>query len=123
LGVGYNSITCTILPGDCSGVLPIAYREKMPSSVGATSARELGDGVSSAQYGPMRNTSVQFRKPVWQDWHGNQQPVPPALRRVAKAFVDLQDERHTFAFQDWRSIRTMPMAGNYLLAVLLRKQR
>jgi hypothetical protein len=97
------------------------------------------------QHGPMRNTSVQFRKPVWQDWHGNQQPVPPALRRVAKAFVDLQDERHTAdynnherwsitdveetlnlvhsAFQDWRSIRTAPMAGNYLLAMLLSKQR
>lgn len=100
---------------------------------------------ADSNMGPMRNTSVQFRKPVWQDWHGNQQPVPPALRRVANAFVDLQDERHTAdynnherwsvteveetlnivhsAFQDWRSIRTTPMAGNYLLAMLLSKQR
>ena len=27
------------------------------------------------------------------------------------------------AFQDWRSIRPTPMAGNYLLAMLLSKQR
>jgi hypothetical protein len=61
------------------------------------------------------------------------------------AFVDLQDERHTAdydnheqwsptdvqrtlgtarsAFQNWQSIRTDPMAGNYLLMMLLQKQR
>ena len=64
---------------------------------------------------------------------------------VAGAFVDLQEERHTAdydnheqwsatdveetlnitrsAFQNWQSIRTDPMAGNYLLAMLLSKQR
>jgi hypothetical protein len=68
-----------------------------------------------------------------------------ALQQVAGAFVDLQDERHTadydnheqwsptdvqaildtahFAFQNWQSIRTDPMAGNYLLMMLLQKQR
>jgi len=71
--------------------------------------------------------------------------VPLELRRVAGAFVDLQEERHTAAydnyeqwsltevqeilstaqtaFQDWRSIQMDQMAGNYLLAMLLKKQR
>jgi len=97
------------------------------------------------QHGPMKNISRQFRKPSWEDWHGNQQPLPPALRQVASAFVYLQEERHAAdydnheqwsatdvkatlnitrsAFQNWQSIRTDPMAGNYLLAMLLSKQR
>ena len=71
--------------------------------------------------------------------------MPLALRKVAGAFVDLQDERHTAdydnheqwsvseaqamleiahsAFQEWQSICTDPMAGNYLVAMLLSKQR
>src|SRR5258708_20822218 len=95
--------------------------------------------------GSMKNTSVQFRKQIWQDWQGNQLPVPLAIQKVAGAFVDLQEERHTAdydnhdqwtvtevqaalntarsAFQQWQSIRTDPMAGNYLLAMLLSKQR
>ena len=97
------------------------------------------------QHGPMKNISIQFRKQTWQDWHGNQQPVPLAIQKIASAFVDLQEERHTAdydnheqwtvtevqaaldtarsAFQQWQSIRTDPMAGNYLLAMLLNKQR
>lgn len=97
------------------------------------------------QHGPMWNISKQFRKQSWQDWHGNQQPVPLAIQRIAGAFVRLQEERHTAdydnheqwsltdvqatldlarsAFQDWHSIRTDQMAGNYLLAMLLNKQR
>ena len=97
------------------------------------------------QHGSMKNVSMQFRRPVWKDWHGNQQPVPLALRRVAGAFVDLQDERHTAdydnheqwsaseaqamvnkarsAFREWQSICTGPMAGNFLVAMLLSKQR
>ena len=69
----------------------------------------------------------------------------PPLRELARAFVDLQEDRHTAdydnheqwsptevqatlntarsAFQRWQSIRTDPMAGNYLLAMLLNKQR
>jgi hypothetical protein len=68
-----------------------------------------------------------------------------AIREIAAAFVDLQDERHAadydnheqwtatdvegvlkiahLAFRQWASIRTDPMAGNYLLAMLLTKQR
>jgi len=97
------------------------------------------------QHGPMKNISKQFRKPAWPDWHGKLQPIPPALREVAGAFVDLQEERHTAdydnheqwsatevqetlntarsAFQNWESISADPMAGNYLLAMLLNKQR
>jgi uncharacterized protein (UPF0332 family) len=96
-------------------------------------------------HGFMRNASVQFRNATWQDWHGSQQAVPPALRNVARAFVNLQDDRHTAdynnhlqwslsdveltlnkarsAFQSWESVSTDPMAGNYLLAMLLSKPR
>jgi uncharacterized protein (UPF0332 family) len=97
------------------------------------------------QHGPMKNVSIQFRKQAWQDWHGNQRQIPSAIQKIASAFVDLQEERHTAdydnheqwsvtdvqaildtarsAFQHWHSIRTDPMAGNYLLAMLLNKQR
>ena len=97
------------------------------------------------QHGTMKNTSIQFRGAAWIDWRGNRQMVPPALRNVADSFVNLQEKRHTAdydnhkqwlateaqeilkitqsAFDDWLSIRTDPMAGNYLLAMLLSKQR
>jgi hypothetical protein len=39
------------------------------------------------QHGLMRNTSVQFRKPAWQDWHGSLQTVPLALQKVTAAFI------------------------------------
>lgn len=96
-------------------------------------------------HGLMKNVSLQFGKATWQDWHGGQQAVPQALQNVAQAFVYLQDERQTAdynnherwspaevqqalhtarsAFQDWDSIRNDPMAGNYLLAMLLPKPR
>ena len=70
---------------------------------------------------------------------------PLQLRRVAGTFADLQEDRHiadynnqepwtntevqeiligvALAFQDWHSIRTDPMAGNYLLAMLIGKRR
>ncbi len=89
------------------------------------------------QHGPMLNTSMQFRKPDWRDWHGQRQAVPQALQQVASAFVDLQEDRHAAdydnheqwsaievqeilnaarsAFRNWESIRNHPMAGNYLL--------
>jgi uncharacterized protein (UPF0332 family) len=107
---------------------------------------EARTGLERAlQHGSMKSTSRKFQNATWEDWHGNQQAVPPALQRVASAFVDLQDERHTAdydnheqwsptdvqaildsaysAFQDWQSIRTDPMAGNYLLMMLVQKQR
>lgn len=96
-------------------------------------------------HGPMKNSSLQFDNPTWRDWHGIVQLVPPPLQRVARAFTRLQEERHAAdydnyeiwtttdvqqilditesAFQDWSSIRTDPMAGNYLLSMLLGKQR
>lgn len=88
---------------------------------------------------------MQFKQPLWTDWHGIVQPVPSSLQSVARAFIELQEERHAAdynnneqwsvtdvhavltaaetAFQDWSSIRTDPMAGNYLLSMLLGKQR
>ena len=97
------------------------------------------------QHGSMKNTSIKFGKRNWRDWHGNERAIPVVIRNIANAFVDLQEERHTAdydnheqwtvteveatlntarsAFQQWDSIRTDPMAGNYLLAMLLNKQR
>jgi len=99
----------------------------------------------SFQHGPMKNISTQFQNATWMDWQGKTQAVPPALQFVAKMFVYLQEKRHTadydnhkqwtvievqtlldatqLAFDDWLLIRTDPMAGNYLLAMLLGKQR
>jgi len=96
-------------------------------------------------HGPMKNSSTQFKNSSWRDSHGVLHTVPPALQRVAQVFIDLQNERQTAdynnyvqwtitdvqpildtvesAFEDWQSIRTNPMAGNYLLAMLLGKQR
>jgi uncharacterized protein (UPF0332 family) len=99
----------------------------------------------SFNHGAMKTASIQFRQPTWRDWHDKPRPVPAALQKVAGAFVDLQQERHIAdydnhqewstnevealldstrsAFRDWESIRTDPMAGNYLLMMLLPKQR
>jgi hypothetical protein len=44
---------------------------------------------------------------VWQDWQGLVRPVAPALRRVAAAFAELQEERHTADYnnhEQWSSI-------------------
>jgi len=92
----------------------------------------------------MMSVSQKFSRPVWVDWRGTVQPVPQEIQRVAAAFADLQQERHiadydnyqewgldevlvlletvTNAFAAWESIRTHPMAGNYLLAMLLPKR-
>ena len=97
------------------------------------------------QHGPMKNVSKQFDNLIWKDWHGNPQSVPPALQLVAGSFVRLQEDRHAAdydnhepwldsdvqevletaqaAFPNWLSIRADPMAGNYLLAMLLNRQR
>lgn len=99
----------------------------------------------SFQHGPMKNTSIQFRGAVWIDWYGDRQVVPSALRNAASVFVDLQEKRHTAnydnhkqwtvaeaqdvlktaqsTFDGWLSVRANPMAGSYLLAMLLGKQR
>jgi len=107
---------------------------------------EARSGLERAfTHGSMKQASLQFRQPVWQDWHGRQQPIPLAVQRVASIFVDLQEERHTAdydnheqwsvtevqttlnmahtAFVEWKSVRSDPVAGNYLLAMLVKKQR
>lgn len=99
----------------------------------------------SFQHGLMKNISMQFQNATWTDWQGKTQAVPPTLQFVAKTFFYLQEKRHTadydnhkqwtvievqtlldttqLAFDNWLSVRTNPIAGNYLLAMLLGKQR
>lgn len=99
----------------------------------------------SFQHGLMKNVSFQFGSKYWTDWHDVNQAVPPSLQNVAKTFIALQAARHTadynnhrqwtvvevqtlldatqLAFDDWLSARADPIAGNYLLAMLLGKQR
>jgi hypothetical protein len=53
---------------------------------------EARGGVERAfQHGSMKSTSLRFSAPVWQDWLGVGQSVPPELRRVAAAFAELQE--------------------------------
>ena len=99
----------------------------------------------SLDHGLMDQVSSRFTNSHWEDWHRIQHAVPPELQRVAKAFCLLQDDRHLAdydnhehwtrsdvegvlkktqgAFQDWATIRSHPMAGNYLLSMLLGKRR
>ncbi len=96
-------------------------------------------------HGAMKNSCLQFRGSNWIDWHGTTQSVPPELQSVSQAFIDLQQERHNAdynnhetwsltdvltllnttesAFQNWLSIRTHPLASDYLLSMLLGKPR
>jgi hypothetical protein len=93
----------------------------------------------------MRKSSIQFSQASWTDWHGHTQPVPVALQLVAQAFVRLQDERHAadydnheqwsaadverllntanVAMDAWNAVRTEEIAGNYLLSMLIGKNR
>ena len=59
-------------------------------------------------HGPMKNTSIRFGGRTWLDWHGNQQPVPSTLQRVASAFVDLQGTTHSRLRQQ----RTVELDGS-----------
>ena len=92
---------------------------------------DLRRAVSTAYYG--------------QDWNVSLFPVLPALRSVAQAFVDLQEDRNladynnndqwtptevheilntaTSAFDNWLTVRGDLMAGNYLLSMLLGRRR
>ena len=93
----------------------------------------------------MRIVSDKFKTGTWVDWHGTKCNIPALLKIVANTFIMLQNDRHkadydnhhewTFtsaervikltnlAFQSWESIRSDPMAGNYLIAMLLGKPR
>jgi hypothetical protein len=93
----------------------------------------------------MAGVSRQFRNATWKDWHNNEQTIPEALQDVAGAFLRLQEERYAAdydnheiwtapevqeildiarsAFERWAAISADPMAGNYLMALLLPKRR
>ena len=93
----------------------------------------------------MKEMSKLFKVQQWQDWHGVNQSVPSELQRVAKAFIELQDERHSAdydnheqwtitevrdilnmaraAFDEWLVVKSDPIAGNYVLSVLIGPQR
>jgi len=93
----------------------------------------------------MKEISVQFGKGNWMNSDKATQRVPEELQNLALAFVELQEKRHLAdydnhrswhtvqvravidttqkAFRNWLAIRTHPLAGNYLLAMLLGKQR
>ncbi len=111
-----------------------------------TGAAETRRAIERAfHHGSMKSVSLQFANTTWKDWHGQKRVIPPDVRRVARAFVELQDEQQSAdydnhrvwtdtevknllaavgrAFRDWDAIRTDPMAGNYLLAMLLQKLR
>jgi len=85
----------------CYALFHLLIEDASPRWQGSPEART---GLERAfDHGPMKNISMQFRKPSWQDWHGNPQPVPPALQRVASVFVDLQEERHTADYETTNS--------------------
>lgn len=95
-------------------------------------------------HGQMKNVSnAFFGSDSGSSW-ARSSPVPLSLRRVARTFNDLQEQRHaadydnniswssgdvrtlieraSLAFQDWYAVRNEPIAGNYLLAMLLKKR-
>ena len=93
----------------------------------------------------MKNASTAFQRPMWKNWHGELERVPMPLRSVADLFVNLQEKRHAAdydnhqewtatdvrallktidaAFQDWAAVRTEPIAGDYLLSMLIGTKR
>ena len=111
---------------------------RWPGTAEARTALERG-----FKHGIMRSGSLEFGPSGWKDRRGNRQDVPLALQGVAQSFATLQDKRHSAdydnskawspthaneileltrqAFEDWRVIREDPMAGNYLIAMLLGK--
>ena len=121
--------------------------------LGEDASKLLRPGSDAAQTGVQRaldhssmdQSSLRFSNAVWVDWHGAQHTLPTELRQVANAFMDLQDDRliadydnhriwtlseveevlktARIAFDDWATIRTHPMADNYLLSMLLGKRR
>jgi len=59
------------------------------------------------QHGAMKSVSQQFVNQSWRDWHGIQQSVPVAIREIASAFIDLQDERHAADYDNHEQWRTL----------------
>jgi hypothetical protein len=73
---------------------------------------EARTGMERAfQHGPMKNTSMQFRKKIWEDWHSNQRAIPSAIQKIASAFVNLQEERHAADYdnhEQWTTTDVKP---------------
>lgn len=103
-------------------------------------------GIERAfNHNTMRAVSTAFRNGDWQHWSGHKPEVPAEIKQVAGTFVDLQLQRHSAdydnyrqwanegaanayflasaAFEQWAKIREHPFAGTYLLAMLLGKGR
>ena len=59
---------------------------------GGSAASETGL-QRALNHGQMNQSSQQFKGPQWRDWYGSLQVVPPEIRRLAQAFIDLQEER------------------------------
>ena len=104
------------------------------------------NGIERAfTHGAMKQSSIRFRGGEWIDWLDAKQAIPARLQRVARAFVELQEARHsadynnhkqrTFAevsdmlnragsaVNDWLAVRSDPVAGDYLLSMLLGSRR
>jgi hypothetical protein len=108
----------------------------------ATSRQRLERAL---EHTAMKEVSQMFSQTPWTDWSGQPVALPAELREVAKAFVALQQERHDadynsvriwapleaqskveqarLAFQQWRAVRTQPVAQDYLLAFLVGRKR
>ena len=92
------------------------------------------------EHSNMERASRAFQKPSWQGFDGANVIIPQDLRRVARAFTDLQAERHRSdynyaarftrtdvrdkvkqvqnAFKQWAAVRKTPEADYYLMALL-----
>jgi hypothetical protein len=93
----------------------------------------------------MRTVSDAIARNRWQAWSASSPPLPSELRAVARAFVELQEARvladydnsknwtssevetkvalAQTAFRDWTSIRSHPVANEYLLSLLVGKRK
>jgi uncharacterized protein (UPF0332 family) len=93
----------------------------------------------------MKETSRLVWTGSWKSWSSPQIAVPTELKKLAEAFVRLQEARHLAdydnttiwtseevdarldqartAFENWRKVRTDPAAHEYLLALLIGKKR
>lgn len=93
----------------------------------------------------MKEVSQTFSQTQWTNWNGQPVALPADLRSVANAFVSLQQERHEadynsgrswapaeaqskvkqarLAFQQWRAVRTQPVAQDFLLSLFVGEKR
>jgi len=128
-----------------------AYYALFHLLVGAAAQRWNGSaearlGLERAfKHNSMKEISGLVSKGSWKSWSTPQLIVPTELKKLAEAFVRLQEARHladydntkvwTFtevdlhlaqartAFHNWQKIHTDPAAHEYLLALLIGKKR